>query len=258
MKIHENITPELKSWIEDQFCFFVATAPTVGTHVSVSPKGLSQSVFSVLGPLSAAYIDYTGSGCETVAHLYDNGRITIMFSSFTKSPKIIRLYCKGTVVEADSPKIDDLLNKMGKTAGAGLRAIILLDVFMVTQSCGFGVPIADKESENGMRERTVLQEMAQKTVKQHGPDALMKYQKIVNAYSLDGLPGLRVARKRKGEIIWISELKYSMKKAASQWQFSLFAFGLGLAWGGNGGVVSQFFYLFFIPFISLMLLGLRK
>jgi len=250
MKIYESIPPELQSWLEEQCCFYVASAPTVGMHVNVSPKGYVNSAFSVLSPTSAAYIDMTGSGCETISHLYDNGRITVMFNSYGKETRIMRIFCRGTVVEADSPMIPELLKKMGKEHVLGLRSIILLDIFRVMTSCGYGVPIAD---EAGIRERPMLLEFTQKVEKLGGPTAIPNYQNDHNSYSFDGNPGLRAGRKRRGERPWIAELRYSLKKAFSQWQTALLVFGIGFAFGRSDDYASQLFFVaLFLPFFFLI------
>lgn len=100
--------------------------------MNLSPKGLPSATFSIFDPNHAAYVDGTGSGSETISHLYENGRITIMFCSFTKSPRIMRFFCTGKVVEWDSPGFEPLLRKMGKEAIKGARAVISLDVWKVT------------------------------------------------------------------------------------------------------------------------------
>lgn len=114
-----------------QQVFFTASAPLTGKHVNISPKGLPSATFKIFDPNHAAYVDATGSGSETISHVYENGRITIMFCSFAKSPRIMRFFCMGTVVEWDDPKFDSLLKKMGKERIEGARAVILLDVFKV-------------------------------------------------------------------------------------------------------------------------------
>lgn len=92
-KIYEGITPELAAWIEAQPLFFVGTAPLSGTgHVNVSPKGLD--TLRILGPRRVAYLDLTGSGAETIAHVRENGRIVLMFCAFGGPPKIVRLHGK--------------------------------------------------------------------------------------------------------------------------------------------------------------------
>ena len=98
MKVHENIGERLWSWVEEQPMFFVSTAPTgPDGHINVSPKGMAGS-FAILDPLRVAYLDYTGSGAETVAHLRDNGRIVIMFCAFAGPPQIVRLHGTGRAV----------------------------------------------------------------------------------------------------------------------------------------------------------------
>ena len=114
-----------------QQIFFTASAPLTGKHVNISPKGLPSSTFSIFDPNHAAYVDATGSGSETISHVYENGRVTIMFCSFATSPRIMRFFCKGRVVEWDAPGFEGLLRKMGKGRIEGARAVILLDIFTV-------------------------------------------------------------------------------------------------------------------------------
>lgn len=115
----------------EQQIFFTASAPLTGKHVNLSPKGHPSKTFCIFDPNHAAYVDATGSGSETVSHLYENGRITIMFCSFLATPRILRFFCMGTVVEWDQPRFAPLIRKMGKERIAGARAVILLDVFKV-------------------------------------------------------------------------------------------------------------------------------
>lgn len=116
----------------DQQVFFTASAPLTGKHVNISPKGLPSSTFSIFDPNHAAYVDATGSGSESISHVYENGRITIMFCSFATSPRILRFFCTGKVVEWDDVRFEGLLKRMGKERIEGARAVILLDVFKVT------------------------------------------------------------------------------------------------------------------------------
>jgi len=95
-RVLEAITDELAAFIAAQRVFFVATAPNDGGHVNLSPKGLD--TFAVLDPNTVAYLDLTGSGVETIAHLRDNGRITVMFCAFDGKPNILRLYGHGEVL----------------------------------------------------------------------------------------------------------------------------------------------------------------
>ena len=119
----------------NQQVFFTASAPLTGKHVNISPKGLPSSTFSIFDPNHAAYVDATGSGSETISHVYENGRVTIMFCSFARSPRIMRFFCMGKVIEWGSPKFEPLLQKMAKKRIEGARAVILLDVFKVNLFC---------------------------------------------------------------------------------------------------------------------------
>lgn len=132
MKFYDSLSEDLRDWALRQQIFFIASAPTFGKHVNVSPKGLPASTFTVLNPNAACYIDATGSGAETIAHLYETNRATVMFCSFDKTPRIMRLFCTGRVVEYDQPGFEALLKRMGKERIDGARAVILLDIFQVS------------------------------------------------------------------------------------------------------------------------------
>lgn len=115
--------------------FFIASAPLVGAHINLSPKGLPASTLHAFDASHVAYIDATGSGIETIAHVYENRRATIMFCSFDKLPRIMRWFCKGRVVEWDQPEFEELLKKMGNEKVTGARAIVLLDVWQGKATC---------------------------------------------------------------------------------------------------------------------------
>ena len=121
-----------------QSCFFTASAPLTGSHINISPKGLPSSTFSIFSPNTAAYIDATGSGAETIAHLYENGRVTIMFCSFGPAPRIMRFFCRGRVVEVGQKEFPGLVTKLlegrGREMPEGSRAVIWLDVFKASIS----------------------------------------------------------------------------------------------------------------------------
>jgi hypothetical protein len=176
-RVLEAITDELAEFIGAQRVFFVATAPTDGGHVNVSPKGLD--TFAVLDPNTVAYLDLTGSGVETVAHLRENGRITIMFCAFDGKPNIVRLYGHGEVLPIGEPSADALLPRFGAYPGA--RSVICVQVDRVSTSCGYGVPLLSYEGE-----RDQLTTWADR----RGPDGLVEYREEKNAVSIDGLPGL--------------------------------------------------------------------
>jgi len=136
-KLYQSISDELRAFIEAQHMFFVASAPLdAGGHVNVSPKGLD--CLRVLGPNRVAYLDLTGSGNETSAHLRENGRITFMFCAFAGPPKILRLYGQGETVLPGSERWDQLLPLFEEYRGA--RQIIVAEISRVQTSCGFAVP----------------------------------------------------------------------------------------------------------------------
>lgn len=132
VQYYDAVPEELGVWALQQFVFFIASAPLQGKHINVSPKGITPSTLALLDPNHAAYIDITGSGIETVSHVYENGRATIMFCSFDKSPRIMRWFCTGKVVEWDHPEFGQCLSRMGKEHVNGARAIIMFDIWKGT------------------------------------------------------------------------------------------------------------------------------
>jgi hypothetical protein len=224
----DTISPSIAEWAMAQQIFFTASAPLAGKHINLSPKGLPASTFSILGENQAAYVDATGSGNETISHINErgNGRITIMFCSFGSSPRILRFFCTGTVIEWDSPRFETLLEKMGKARLDGARAVILLDVWKVQTSCGYGVPRLGLDEEKGamLQDRETLGHWAHGKVEKNEMNA---YRVKNNVESLDGLPGLRTARKDNGEVLWLGELKATARRIAKQRE----ALGAGLFLG---------------------------
>ncbi|MCJ1486410.1 hypothetical protein MMC06_006587 [Schaereria dolodes] len=220
----DSIPENLRDWAFEQQVFFTASAPLLGKHVNISPKGLPSSTFTIFDPNHAAYIDTTGSGSETISHVYENGRITIMFCSFATSPRIMRFFCTGRVVEWDQPEFEPLLKRMGKPRVAGARAVILLDVFKVQTSCGYGVPYLTStqtakhdDTSQGikpeLRDRDTMERWA---VKKDERNELQQYQAEWNSSSLDGLPGLRVARRDMKENVWIMDAKAKVRRISMQ------------------------------------------
>ena len=164
-------------WIGEQHVFFVASAPSEGGHVNLSPKG--HDSLRILGPRSVAYLDLTGSGAETIAHLRDNGRLTIMFCAYSGPPRILRLFGRGTAHPLGSDRYDELVPRFDAIPGA--RAIIELDIERIQTSCGFAVPFMDYREE-----RPTLQQWAGRKT-----DAeLTEYRAAKNATSIDGLPAI--------------------------------------------------------------------
>jgi hypothetical protein len=174
-----SISDDLAQWWADQPMFFVATAPTEGGHVNLSPKGLD--TLRILSPTRVAYLDLTGSGVETIAHLRENGRITLMACAFNGAPRISRFYGIGTVHDIGSGAFDELAPNFPDLPGR--RAVIDVAVDRVTTSCGYAVPLMDLV---GDRERLLDWARAK------GDDGLAEYRVSKNAQSIDGLPGLPV------------------------------------------------------------------
>ncbi|UGQ14722.1 pyridoxamine 5'-phosphate oxidase family protein [Yinghuangia sp. ASG 101] len=182
-KVHEEgVVGRLKSFILDQPVFFVATAPLdPDGHVNVSPKG-HKGTFAVLDAWTVAYLDWTGSGAETHAHLRENGRITLMWTAFSGPPKVVRLHGRGEAVRRDDPRWPELAALFEDSDESGVRAILVVRVSRVSDSCGFSVPFMDYVGE-----RPVLRQSWER--KTH--DDAEAYIDKTNRVSLDGLPAVR-------------------------------------------------------------------
>ena len=173
-KIYDSIGDDHREFIAAQQTFFVASAPlSPDGHVNLSPKGLD--CFRILTPTRVAYLDLTGSGNETSAHLRENGRITLMFCAFAGPPKILRLYGRGETVLPGSARWTELRSLFGEHPGA--RQIIIAEIDRVQTSCGFGVPIYEYV---GQRDTLIRWTDAK-------GEGLEGYQREHNARSIDGL-----------------------------------------------------------------------
>jgi predicted pyridoxine 5'-phosphate oxidase superfamily flavin-nucleotide-binding protein len=177
-KTRSEIDDVARQFIEAQRVFFVASAPLdAGGHVNLSPKGLD--TFRILGPTTVAYLDFNGSGVETIAHLKENGRIVLMFCAFQGPPDIFRLYGHGRVIEAHEAEFAALAESFPTRENA--RSIIVVEVTRVTDSCGYGVPLFKYEGER---------EQLQAWARNRGPERLKAYREEKNRQSVDGLPGI--------------------------------------------------------------------
>ena len=180
-KTYDQIDDKLKAFIEAQKMFFVATAPlSEEGHVNVSPKGYD--AFKILGPNEVAYLDMGGSGIETQAHVQENGRITIMFCAFEGAANIVRVYGKGEAVQFDDPRFPELLALFPNYDKA--RAIIVVKVHRVSDSCGWGVPFYDFKGE-----RDQLKRYADNP--ERDADFWAEKFRTKNAESIDGLEGIK-------------------------------------------------------------------
>jgi hypothetical protein len=173
----ESIADNHRAFIEKQHVFFVASAAP-GAHINLSPKGLDS--LRVLDARTVVYLDMTGSGNETAAHLKADGRLTFMFCAFEGPPLILRLYGRGRVLPRGGADYADLLARyFNGEERTGARQMICLDIDLVLTSCGYAVPNLEFRSE-----RPGLDNWAA----QQGKDGLIAYRSQKNMASLDGLP----------------------------------------------------------------------
>jgi hypothetical protein len=178
-KIFECIDGTLQRWIEVQPMWFVATAPLAEDgRVNVSPRGGDS--FSVLGPRRVGWVDFTGSGVETIAHLRENGRTCLMFASFDHRPRIVRLHGRGRVHLPGTEVFDEVTAL--HPPHPSTRAVITVDVERISDSCGWGVPVMDLVTD----ERDLMRRFADNK----GPNGMDRYRTQRNATSVDGLSGL--------------------------------------------------------------------
>lgn len=179
MGLLSEIDDHLQKFISAQPVFFVATAPLAAEgHVNLSPKGLH--VLRILGPKKIAYLDVTGSGVETIAHLKENGRIVLMFCAFQGPPKILRIHGHGHALERGTSEFAALAPQFPNYDGDA-RAIITVDVTRVAESCGYGVPLLKFEGDRSQHFDWA---------RRKGADGLETYRQQNNARSIDGLKGL--------------------------------------------------------------------
>ncbi|KAF1924447.1 pyridoxamine phosphate oxidase family protein [Didymella exigua CBS 183.55] len=238
-KFHASLTNEHIAFINAAPLFYVASAPWAGTHINISPKGQPSQTFSILSPTSVAYLDATGHGCETIAHVYENGRATLLFSSSGANPRTLRLFCSARVVEKWDQHFSALRAKMASENGesvdiTGARAIIVLKIVKVQTSCGFGalpgveggdaMAFADHDGDDDGRARETLEAWAAKKIERR---EMMDFQKVNNTRSLDGLPGLKSARMAQDQNFAVEDTKVWFQRVARQWD----AVALGVALG---------------------------
>ncbi|MEU1812129.1 pyridoxamine 5'-phosphate oxidase family protein [Micromonospora aurantiaca (nom. illeg.)] len=184
-KTYERIDGRLRDFIEAQPMFFVATAPLSGDGtVNLSPKGL-RGCFAVLDEHTVAYLDFAGSNAETIAHLRENGRITLMWCAFAGPPNIVRVHGHGEPVFRDDPRWPGLLTHFPDIDPGphGLRAVIVVRAELVRDTCGYAVPFMTYDADRDLHERRFAREDdASLSAYFAGKDHV--------ATSIDGLPGL--------------------------------------------------------------------
>ena len=176
-RVLDHIDDATQTWIGRQHMFFVATAPSRDGRVNVSPKGLDS--IRVLGEREVAYLDLTGSGAETIAHIRDNGRITLMWNAFDGPPRIVRVYGEGDVHLPTSGRYEELVRLFPERRA--IRSVITIDVERVQDSCGYSVP-----KMQFVEDRSRLDAW----VDQRTDADIASYQAEKNTLSIDGLPAL--------------------------------------------------------------------
>ena len=186
--LFERIEDVHRDWIARQALFFVGTAPLdEDGHINVSPKGPIGSL-RVLDDHTVAYLDAYGSGTETIAHVRENGRIVVMLCAFEGPPRILRLHGRARVLQSGTPEYEDLLAGTDfddPSTPESRRAIVVVDVTRVADSCGYGVP---EMSFVGNREHLALAHAKKERV--NGAQ-YRDAQVTRNSHSIDGLPALR-------------------------------------------------------------------
>ncbi|MGW0311779.1 pyridoxamine 5'-phosphate oxidase family protein [Streptomyces flavidovirens] len=182
-KLYERIDGRIREFIEDQPVFFTATAPLAADgHVNVSPKGRAGTLV-VLDEMTLAYLDFGGSTAETVAHVRENGRVTLMWCAFTGPPKVLRVHGQGEAVFRDDPRWSGLITRFEDVDGPSARAIVVVHARRISDSCGFAVPFMEYREERTQH----AEYFARKT-----DDEFAAYcaKKEYIGVSLDGLPAL--------------------------------------------------------------------
>lgn len=191
----EEIPESLVQWIINQKMFWVATAPLSGEgHVNVSPKG--GPYFGVLDTRTFWYMELSGSGSETLSHIYEpgNGRITIQLNAFEGPPRIIRLWGKGKAFERGTKEYDQFVKQHQVETIPATRSIIIVDIHQVGTSCGFSVPFYDfKEYRTTLNDFYANKE--KKFAEGNEKENIDRYWAYKNAWSMDGLPGMRMAQR---------------------------------------------------------------
>ncbi len=180
-RTYDAIDDRLAGWLQQQPVFFVSTAPAGGGgHLNCSPKGNRQE-FAVLDTRRVAFLDQTGSGVETIAHLRENGRIVIMFCAFDGPPRIVRLHGRGRAVLVADPGFPQLRERFAGGGGVGVRSVVEVAVERISDSCGYGVPLMTFQGH-----RPTMDQWAERK----GPSGIAGYWEDKNSTSVDGLPGV--------------------------------------------------------------------
>ncbi|KAH8722873.1 hypothetical protein GQ44DRAFT_567831, partial [Phaeosphaeriaceae sp. PMI808] len=188
---YETIPDSLKPWILEQQMLWVGTAPlSPDGHINISPKGGQN--FGIISPTQFWYMDLTGSGIETHAHLHepDNARICIMFIAFTGAPKIVRLWGRGSPLENGTQAFTTFVAEHKVPVIPGSRSIIIVDIDQCASSCGFSVPFYDFKGFRTQLDET-FEQRAKKAAAGDVKQSMDYYWAWKSQLSIDGMPGMK-------------------------------------------------------------------
>jgi hypothetical protein len=227
VKLYPRLNSTHVDFINEQSIFYVATAPWAGDHINISPKANPSQNFCVLNSSTVAYLDLTGSGCETIAHVYENGRATIMFSSHGPSPTIMRIFGAARVIEKWDHHFQELRAKIQTENGddvdmTGARAIVVLKIQKVHMSGGFSLPAF----ANGDHDQDAVAIVGK--VLDENDDNDDRTPDTVDLQSLDGLPGLHSARQAVDQNVAVEDTKAWLRKVQRQQDAVALGMGLGM------------------------------
>eukprot|EP01061_Rhynchopus_euleeides_P033522 TRINITY_DN5621_c0_g2_i1.p1 TRINITY_DN5621_c0_g2~~TRINITY_DN5621_c0_g2_i1.p1 ORF type:complete len:263 (+),score=86.02 TRINITY_DN5621_c0_g2_i1:70-789(+) len=210
MKVYDTIEGRALKLIQNSKMFFVSSAPHRGEHINVSPKGLDNTL-KVTGPLQVMYLESWGSGCETLAHLRENGRICLLFCAFSGDPLIVRLHGRGVAHLAGTPSFSKLaaahFSDVSPLQPELCRSIIQIDVFRVSDSCGYGVPRMTYTEQRD----TLPEYLEKKPIGSLERDEELTAKWLVRGVSLDGLPGAGISLAVPGAV-WRSASVWSVAR----------------------------------------------
>jgi hypothetical protein len=176
---YEALNDKLIAFIREQKMFFVATSPlSADGRVNMSPKGYDS--LAILDAHTLAYLDLGGSGAETIAHVRENKRITLMFCAFEGPANIVRVYGEGEVLPMETPEFE-AMRAQHFSAFERARAIIRVNISSVSDSCGWGIPFYEYKGER---------EQLRRWVDARPYDEWAERRYAANEKSIDGLPAL--------------------------------------------------------------------
>ncbi len=240
---YDQIPPSQTPFLLAQRLLFVGTSPlSPNGHVNISPKAITPSNFGLLSPTQFWYLDLSGSGTETLAHLHEprNARLVIMFVAFTGPPEILRLWGRGTALEYGTQEYDAFVqaHKVGMKPGA--RSIIRLEVEQVAASCGFSIPFMTYTGPSYTLDE-VFAKRAEKYAKGFEAESMDRYWAYKSQLSIDGLPGMRRAV-AFAEVYGVAPLKKMVGRAAKR-----------RVAGGGGVTGSELGMVLLVAMVSLII-----